>query len=65
MFLTYFRAPGKSFTVSLISASYLMHLFSRRDLDSHVASKSVLFKAIFTVMQHRVSQKKYARLMSH
>ena len=38
-----------------------MHLFSRRDLeavpkDSHVASKSVLFKVIFRLMQQPGSQ---------
>ena len=70
MFLAYFHAPGKKptmaiyeniinsnkafFTFSLISTSTLMHLFSRRDLesvpDSHVASKSVLFKIIFKLI---------------
>ena len=47
-----------------------MRLFSRRDLeavpkDSHVASKSVLFKVIFKLMQQPGESKKYARLMSH
>ena len=41
----------------------LMHLFSRRDLeavpkDSHVASKSVLFKVIFKLMQQPGESKK-------
>ena len=40
-----------------------MHLFSRRDLeavpkDSHVASKSVLFKVIFKLMQQPCESKK-------
>ena len=40
-----------------------MHLFSRRDLeavpeDTHVASKSVLFKVIFKLMQQPGESKK-------
>ena len=47
-----------------------MHLFSRRDLeavseDSHVASKSVLFKVIFKLMQQPGESKKYEPLKSN
>ena len=45
-------------------------LFSRCDLkavpkDPHVASKSVLFKVIFKLMQQPGESKNYAHLMSH
>ena len=63
MFLAYFHAPGKSqqwpfyentinpnkafFTFNLISTSFSRHDLEAVPKDSHVASKSVLFKVIF------------------
>ena len=63
MFLAYFHASGKAnnghimkIPLTQTKTLTLMHLFSRRNLeavpkDSHVASKSVLFKVIFKLMQ--------------
>ena len=81
MFLAYFHAPGKSqqwpfyentinpnkafFTFNLISISFSRHDLEAVPKDSHVASKSVLFKVIFKLMQQPGESKKYARLMIH
>ena len=51
------------FTFSLISTPYFNAFVSRHDLehvpkDSHVASKSVLFKLIFKLMQQPGESKK-------